>query len=264
MIDAGVVERCQAYVGRTREVSDSMAREPAEKLAALLSTSVADHLPLCWHWAYFNAAIPPENVGHDGHEKLGLFLPDVPLPRRMWAAGDIEVISPLALGVPAARRTEIKDVAFKKGRSGDLCFVTLSHEIVQDGPALRETQTIVYRTPGQPETALRSADDPVPEGFHTVPDTTLVAYSAITQNGHRIHWDREFCRSVERYPDLVVHGPWLATLLASVLVPVPGPRRYTYRATAPVFTTTPFRVVEDGSSARVERSDGATAMKARA
>lgn len=260
MIDAGVVERCQAYVGRTREVADSMAREPAEKLAALLSTSVADHLPLCWHWVYFNAAIPPAHVGHDGHEKLGLFLPDVPLPRRMWAAGDIDVISPLALGVPAVRRTEIKDVAFKKGRSGDLCFVTLLHEVLQDGPALRETQTIVYRTPGQPETALRAADDPVPEGFQTVPDTTLVAYSAITQNGHRIHWDRGFCRDVEGYPGLVVHGPLLATLLAGALSETPSACTYRYRAMAPIFETSPFRIRKERANAFVERSDGKTAM----
>lgn len=261
MIDAATIERCRAFIGRTREVSDSLAREPAEKLATLLGADLAEHLPLCWHWAYFNPAIAPENVGHDGHEKLGLFLPDVPLPRRMWAAGDIEVLSPLRLGTPATRRTTIRDVAFKEGRTGDLCFVSLMHDIVQEQPAIRETQTIVYRNPGQPEPALRKPDDPVPDGFQTVSDTTLVAYSAITQNGHRIHWDREFCRSVEVYPGLVVHGPFLATLLAGALVPVPGPCRFTYRATAPVFETSPFRVVTEGSHARIERSDGATAMQ---
>lgn len=263
MIDAATIEQCQSVVGRTRELTDSIAREPAEKLATLLGHDLADHLPLCWHWGYFNPAIPAENVGHDGHEKLGLFLPDVPLPRRMWAAGEIKLLSPLKIGMPATRRSTITDVAFKEGRTGDLCFVTLTHDIVQEHPVIRERQTIVYRHPGQPETALRSASDPVPNGYRTVPDTTLVAYSAITQNGHRIHWDREFCREVENYPGLVVHGPLLATLLAGALVPEPKSCRFSYRAMAPVFETSPFRVVSEGSSARIERSDGVTAMEAR-
>lgn len=263
MIDPDTLERCRAFIGRTREATDSIAPEPMQKLGALLGVEPGDQVPLCWHWAYFNPAIPADHVGHDGHEKLGLFLPDPPLPRRMWAAGDIEVLSPLRIGVPATRRTTIEDVTFKEGRTGDLCFVTLTHDIVQEHPAIRERQTIVYRRPGQPEPALRDAEDPVPEGFRTVPDTTLVAYSAITQNGHRIHWDRAFCREVENYPGLVVHGPLMATLLAGTLQPQPQAGRFTYRAMAPVFETSPFRIVHEGSSARIERSDGVTAMEAR-
>ena len=181
----------------------------------------------------------------------------------MWAAGDIEALTPLKLGVPANRLSAIEDVEFKDGRTGDLCFVTVRHEIEQGKVAIREKQTIVYRHPGQPEAALRASGDPVPEGYRTVPDTTLVAYSAITQNGHRIHWDRDFCRDVENYPDLVVHGPLLATLLADTFVPEPVPCRFTYRATAPVFETSPFCVKRAGDVARIERSDGVTAMEAR-
>ena len=126
----------------------------------------------------------------------------------------------------------------------------------------RETQTVVYRDRGLAVSALRDAGDPVPEGHRVVPDTTLVAYSAITQNGHRIHWDRDFCRDVEGYPGLVVHGPLLATFLADTLIPAPKPCRFTYRATAPVFETSPFRIIATGAEARIERSDGATAMEA--
>lgn len=259
MISSETIDACRAFIGRTREVSDSLAPEPAAKLGTLLGRKPGTHLPVCWHWAYFNLAIPPENVGHDGHERLGLFLPEVPLPRRMWAAGDIELHAPLKLGTPAVQFSTVEDVVFKEGRTGDLCFVTVLHEIDQNGPALRERQTIVYRQPGQPEAALRAPNDPIPDGYRTVPDTTLLAYSAVTQNGHRIHWDRDFCRDVENYPDLVVHGPLLATLLAGALAPDPAPGRFTYRATAPVFTTSPFRVRAEG---RIERADGATAMEA--
>lgn len=262
MIPAETIEACKAAIGRTRAVSDSVSPEPAAKLATLLGRRPGIHLPLCWHWAYFNPAIPPEQVGHDGHERLGLFLPDVPLPRRMWAAGDIEVFNPLRTGTTATRHSLIEDVVFKEGRTGDLCFVTVRHEVEQYGLAIRERQTIVYREAGQPEAALRTANDPVPHGYRTVEDTTLLAYSAITQNGHRIHWDRAFCRDIENYPGLVVHGPLLATLLADTLSPVPAPGRFTYRAMAPVFETSPFRIEKEGEEARIERSDGQTAMMA--
>lgn len=275
MLTSETIDRCRSYIGRSRTMTDAIAPEAMAKLAVLLGHHPADHIPLCWHWAYFNHAIPPENVGHDGHERLGLFLPDVPLPRRMWAAGEVEILSPLVIGSHATRVTTIEDVSFKQGRSGPLCFVTLRHDISQpEGPLdkstglrgqLRETQTIVYREPGRPEPTLRHPDDPVPEGFQTVADTTLFAYSAITQNGHRIHWDRDFCRDVENYPDLVVHGPLLATLLAGRLSQEPSPCVFKYRALAPVFSTSPIQIVagsDEGKDAVVRRSDGVSAMTA--
>ncbi len=262
MITSETIDACRDFIGRTRELSDTIAPEPAAKLAKILEREPITHLPVCWHWAYFNSAIPPEHVGHDGHERLGLFLPEVHLPRRMWAAGNIEVHAALEVGIPATRLSTIEDVAFKTGRTGDLCFVTVRHEIEQRRAAITERQTIVYRQPGQPEQVLRGPTDPVPDGYRTVPDTTLLAYSAITQNGHRIHWDRDFCRNVENYPDLVVHGPLLATLLADALAREPVPGRFKYRATAPVFTTSPFRIASDNAKARIERSDGVTAMDA--
>lgn len=263
VISQEAIDAARAYIGKTRETSDTLAPEPARKLAALLGRDVGDHLRLCWHWAYFNSAIPPAQVGRDGHEKLGLFLPDVPLPRRMWAAGEIEVLKPLKIGTPATRCSTIEDVNFKEGRTGDLCFVSLLHEIAQDDLSIRERQTIVYRKAGQSEPALRQSTDPIPKGFRVLPDTLLQAYSSITQNGHRIHWDRDFCRTVEGYPDLVVHGPLLATLLAETLVPTPRPCSFSYRVTAPVFATSPVRIVKSPDSARIERADSKTAIEAK-
>ncbi len=256
-------EACLACIGRERRLTDAMAPEPATKLAALLGVTPPDRLPTTWHWAYFNPAIAPENVGHDGHERLGLFLPPAPFARRMWAGGQVEIVKPLQIGTPAEKVTRIADVAFKTGRSGEMCFVTVTHDIHQDGLSVRETQTIVYRDRGLEVAALRAPNDPVPDGYKVVPDTTLVAYSAITQNGHRIHWDRDFCRTVEGYPSLVVHGPLLATFLADTLVPEPAPCRFAYRATAPVFDTSPFRILSEDQKAWIERSDKVTAMEAR-
>lgn len=279
MLDLRTIGRCMAYVGRKRAVTDSLAPEAAAKLAVLLDHQPGQHLPLCWHWAYFNQAVSPANVGHDGHERLGLFLPDPPLPCRMWAAGEIEVVSPLAIGVAATRITTIEDVSFKDGRSGALCFVTLLHEMSQaNGPLheltglrglIRERQVIVYRKRGQAEDAIRQPEDRIPEGFQTVPDATLMAYSSVTQNGHRIHWDRDYCRKVENYPDLVVHGPLLATMLAEQLSTKPKPCMFKFRALAPVFATTPIMLdVPDrdssasSQSASILRSDREVAMSA--
>lgn len=263
MISEAVEARCRACIGKTRELRDSLSPEPAERLAALTGRDLAKELPLCWHWAYFNPAIPPENVGHDGHERLGVFLPDVPLPRRMWAAGEIDVRQPLRLGEAAVRTSLIEDVSFKTGRTGPLCFVTLRHDIVQVGQhAMTERQTIVYRDRGTPDANAQNVP-PEAEGFASVPDTTLIAYSAITQNGHRIHWDREFCRTVEGYPGLVVHGPWLATMLAGALSPNPEPVSFAYRAKAPVFENIPIRIARsEPDRAKILRSDGVTAMTA--
>lgn len=256
-------DECLSYIGRERRVTDNLAPEAAGRLAVVLGTDVPKSLPPTWHWAYFDAALPTSSIGPDGHEKLGLFMPPAPFQRRMWAAGDITVHQPLVTGKPAERVSTIADVAFKTGKSGELCFVSLRHNITQnDTLALTEMQTVVYRDRGRAEAALRGPDDPVPEGYRIFPDTQLLAYSAITQNGHRIHWDRDFCRDVEGYPGLVVHGPLLATTLADALMETPGPCRFIYRATAPVFETSPVRVVTSGNAARIERSDGVVAMTA--
>lgn len=259
---------CTAHVGRTRATEDSMAPEPAEKLATLLGADEPDaFLPPTWHWAYFNRGVPIGDQGGDLHERTGLFLPPAPFHRRMWAAGEVKVLNPLKLGEPALRTSTITDVSFKEGKTGALCFATVSHEIEQDGlPCIDEVQTIVYRDRGPVEAALRQASDPVPKGFFTHPDGQLFFYSCVTHNGHRIHWDRAYCRDVEGYPDLVVHGPLMATELCDALRDGIGPVHYAYRAQAPVFTTTPVRI-QLGLPGReregkIERSDGVTSMVA--
>ena len=268
-MDDATREECLGYVGRQRIAEDSMAPERAEKLAVLLNQPLPpEGLPPTWHWAYFSAAIPAGDVGHDGHEKLGLFLPPAPFQRRMWAAGEVEMRQPLALGLRAERVSTIKDVEFKTGSTGDLCFVTIRHEIAQGGrTCLCEDQTVVYRDRGLAVEPLRQPDDPVPEGFRVHPDTMLLFYSAVTHNGHRIHWDREFCRDVEGYPSLVVHGPLMATELCDGLRDGLAPCRFAFRATAPVFDTSPVRMVASGETdgrrdGRIERSDGEVSMKA--
>ena len=260
---------CEAFVGNCREIEDTLAPEPAEKLAALLGNKLSgDRLPPTYHWAYFNKGVPAADVGADMHEKTGIFLPAAPFHRRMWAAGDVSILQPLRIGMPARRRSTVTEVTFKSGKSGQMCFVTVSHEIEQGGaPCIFERQTIVYRDRGAPERTSRQADDPVPDGYFIHPDSELWFYSAVTHNGHRIHWDREFCRDVEGYPDLVVHGPLMATKLCEALRgDTPAPLRFVFRAQAPVFTTTPVRLVVGMSGkqghAEFQRFDGVASMTA--
>lgn len=259
---------CESFVGRRREAEDTLAPEAAEKLAVLLGQDLAqEFLPPTWHWVYFNRPVALGDQGEDFHERLGLFLPPAPLPRRMWAAGDVTVLQALRIGLPARRVSTIRDVAFKDGTTGPLCFVTVFHQIEQEGaPCVEEIQTIVYRDRGAKEEALRAPGDPVPDGYFAHPESQLFFYSAVTHNGHRIHWDRDFCRDVEGYPDLVVHGPMMATELCDAMREGLGPLRFSYRAQAPVFATTPVRlqlgVPGPERHGQIERSDGVVSMKA--
>lgn len=262
--------RCEAFVGRSRVIEDTLAPEPAEKLATLLGHDLpGDALPPTYHWAYFASGIPSANLSPDLHEKTGIFLPPAPFHRRMWAGGEVSVLQPLRIGLPATKRSKVAAVTFKEGKSGQMCFVTLSHEIEQESiPCISETQTIVYRDRGAPEKTVQNPDAPLPEGYFTHPDSQLWFYSAVTHNGHRIHWDRHYCREVEGYPDLVVHGPLMATELCEAMRDEALlAQRLTYRAQAPVFATTPVRIVlgvpRDQRSGEVQRLDGVTAMVAK-
>lgn len=266
MISAQTRATCKAAVGRTRRINDSMSHESAIKLAVVLGVDApVSRLPPTWHWAYFNAPVPIGDQGEDYHERTGIFLPAPPLPRRMWAAGTVTVHQPLSLGIAACQTVCISDVAFKQGRTGEMCFVTLSQSIEQAGVmCIEEKKTIVYRDRGTPEAALRTANDPVPEGHFIHPESQLFFYSALTHNGHRIHWDHGFCREIEGYPDLVVHGPLMATELCDAMRGEALTGRFSYRAQAPVFATTPVRI-DPGTPGNIRkgqmlRADGVTSM----
>jgi len=71
----------------------------------------------------------------------------------------------------------------------------------------------------------------------------LFRYSALTFNGHRIHYDRSYVTQEEGYPGLVVHGPLIATLLIDLLRRQQPQNRLTafeFRAVRPTFDLHPF------------------------
>ncbi|TCL01477.1 3-methylfumaryl-CoA hydratase [Shimia isoporae] len=177
-----------------------------------------DPLPPFFHQLYFWDAQPPVQLGRDGHPKVGGIIPDMGLPRRMWAGGRLEFLTPLRQGQPAEKTTTLETATLKQGRTGPLAFVTLRHEIFQNGViCVREFQDLVYREDPDPETpkpkSKPAGTDEILSEEYSFDSTLLFRYSALTFNGHRIHYDLDYARDTEGYEGLVVHGPLLAQLL---------------------------------------------------
>jgi 3-methylfumaryl-CoA hydratase len=276
------IAHLKTWVGRTQTLEDVIAADRVAAMAATLDYDRApapgEALPAGWHWLYFNGAARQSEIGPDGHPKRGGFLPPVPLPRRMWAGGRITVAAGLRVGEKARRESRIASVEAKRGRSGDLVFVTVQHRIRGEaGLALEEEHDIVYRSPPEP-----GAPAPKPEKApenpawrqEVRPDPVLLfRYSALTFNGHRIHYDQPYVTGVEGYPGLIVHGPLIATLLLDLLARKAADRRlhrFDFRAKSPLFDTAPFHVNGvpdgDGEAARLwaEGPGGVLAMAASA
>ncbi len=275
------------WIGRTETRTDTLYPTPAQALAATLDRdddaqagayAPGTELPPLWHWLYFLPLHRQSEIGPDGHAKRGGFLPPVPLPRRMWAGGRMQWHAPLRIGDAVTRTSRIVSVASKSGRSGPLVFVVVRHELANAaGVALTEEHDIVYRAAAQPGAnagAPMAAPTEAQWSRRIVPDDVLLfRYSALTFNGHRIHYDRRYVTEVEGYPGLIVHGPLIATLLLDALRrELPGARvaRFAFTAVAPVFDTTPFwvcgRPQADGHTMELwaRHDDGALAMRATA
>jgi len=247
----------QDWIGRTQTTHDVVTGTPYAALAATLDRPCArppagTPLPPLWHWLYFLPLAPQSSLGPDGHAQRGGFLPPIPLPRRMWAGSAFEFRAPIVVGDALARTSTIERITAKRGRSGELVFVRVRHEIRRerdDAPALTEFHDIVYRAAAAPgETPPPAEPAPATPAFARswLPDPVLLfRYSALTFNGHRIHYDRRYVTEEEGYPGLVVHGPLLATLLLDLLHrerPDARVARYEFRALRPLFDGTPFDV----------------------
>ena len=232
--------------------------------------AVGDPLPVFFHQLFFWDPLPPIGLGRDGHPKVGGLIPDLGLPRRMWAGGRLMFAQPAALGRPAERRSYCEDAVQKTGRSGPLGFVTLRHEIWQDGAlCLTEWQDLVYREdpdPGAPPPqVVQARQDEVTARRAGFSSTLLFRYSALTMNGHRIHYDLDYARDVEGYGGLVVHGPLLAQLLMLLAEEVLGPlKRFAFRATAPLAHVEEAVLCQKGTELWVRGPDGRLCMTATA
>ncbi len=259
MLDAVALAHLETWQGKSETLHDSIT---AASLAALSATLDRDDpapapgtaVPPLWHWLYFLPHARASEIGPDGHPRRGGFLPPVPLPRRMWAGGRLswEASNPLRVGQQVQRQSTIESVKHKAGRTGELLFVLVRHRLSNvNGLSLTEEHDIVYRSAAQPGEAAPAPQRPPLDGQAAwsrtiVPDDVLLfRYSALTFNGHRIHYDRKYVTEVEGYPGLIVHGPLIATLLLDLLrrqLPQAQVTRFEFRAVRPTFDLHPFSV----------------------
>ena len=223
--------------------TDYVGVDVVARLAATLGVQRNCTLPPLWHWLFFLDPIPANQLRPDGHRLEGGLIPNDPeLPIRMWAGCRTKFHGNVAIGTKLRRESSIIGDKERQGRSGKLRFMTAKHIILSDhGPVIDEEQDFVYRAPGASRAAAPLAPlAPASACRRTItPDEILLfRFSALTFNAHRIHYDWNFATSVECYPDLVVHGPLQAILLAAHLeASCPGAsiRSFECRGLAPAF-----------------------------
>lgn len=240
----------QSWVGRIEECEDNVDAGHIERVALALDAPVpeaGDALPPLWHWALFVKGYPYSGLGADGHPARGGFLPPADDRNRMWAGGRVRFLVPLLVGSPALRRSTIQEVTEKQGRTGKLLFVTVLHEYYQGHVlCISEEQDIVYREPTPPrlEGSVEAPEAQWSETIH--PDATMLfRYSAVTFNGHRIHYDQDYVTREEGYPGLVVHGPLIATRMCQAFINAHDDKTiaaFSYRGLRPLIAPRPFQV----------------------
>ena len=271
----------KTWIGNSEQHHDIIAHQKVAALAASLNQTApaaGAPLPMLWHWMYFWSIAAQSELGEDGHPKRGGFMPPVPLPRRMWAGGRLRFHAALPIGCEATRTSRIVSVEAKNGKSGSLAFVTVEHAIAaNDEVAIIEEHDIVYRDfPAVGAVAPSPPAAPANALWNKVitPDPVLLfRYSALTFNGHRIHYDRSYATEVEGYPGLIVHGPLIASLLVGLLMekmPAAQLASFSFKAISPLFDIDPFTVcgqpADDGLTIDLwaKNSQGALAMQAKA
>jgi 3-methylfumaryl-CoA hydratase len=260
------IDHLRQWIGRTQEASDIITAQLVKGLRATLFLDIGtpaegDIAPFTTHWCLAQPVAPMSEIGMDGHPARGGFLPPVPLPRRMWAGGQIEFIDPLRVGDTVTRSSRISDVTMKTGSTGVLCFVSVDHTITTPrGTAIRERHDIVYRDiapAGDAKAAPAASPAPAAKHreSHMADPVLLFRYSALTFNGHRIHYDRDYVTKVEGYPGLIVHGPLQAALLIEFAAKLRGgkpPAKFVYRGVSPLFDGAEFSVNGNETAAGLE------------
>lgn len=243
------------WIGKQEVVTEVLDPQRAVQFATTINkplTCVAgEALPSLWHWMVCVTAVPIDQIGRDGHPKKGLFLPPVELPRRMWAGGRFRFSQALTLGEQITRTSTIKDIKYKSGRSGELAFVTVSHDYKgNQGGHITEEHDIVYREDPNTDSHAPAPEVVVDETpcdwqqSYAAHPVQLMRYSALTFNGHRIHYDRDYA-AFEGYAGLVVHGPLIATYMLELVrehMPAARVAEFSFRALRPIIDINPFSV----------------------
>ena len=281
MTDKPDLDHLRQWIGRTSEATDVVTAQLVRGLRATLFMDIGDPKPgdaspFTTHWCLGQPVFPMAELGPDGHPARGGFLPPVPLPRRMWAGGELEILEALRVGDEVTRVSRISDVTMKTGSTGVLCFVSVDHTInTPRGIAIRERQDIVYRDVSPAPSAPAKPPGPPPSAqhreTHMADPVLLFRYSALTFNGHRIHYDRDYVTKVEGYPGLIFHGPMQAAFMVEFGAKLHGgkpPKKFSYRGVQPLFEGSEFSINANKTDAGMDlwtaNSSGQPTMKATA
>lgn len=260
--DGALNELVASWSPPATETHDVISVDRVRDLASTLNVehpaAEGDALPPLWQWTHFLEAVPTRELGADGHPRNGHFLPPIPNRRRMFAGGRIEVTAPLIVGERAVRRSTLLGKSVKRGRTGEMLFVTLRHEYLQgDRLRVREEQDLVYRSEASTPASQVLVQEPLDQRtalWATTPELhpmLLFRFSAVTGNAHRIHYDQPYTTGVEGFPALVVHGPLLAICMAELARARGGNiRTFDFRLRRPVFVTDLIRVQGNPSAGR--------------
>ena len=251
-----------AWIGREEQRTDRIDPAMVARWCATLDRDLMDgaDVPQGLHWCLCLPDAATAHLAADGHpvrdEGPNSFLPPVPSPRRMWASSKVEFLKPLRLGEKVTRQSKILSVTAKEGGSGSLVFVDVGHDTFgEEGLAVREVQSLVYRAAAGPDAPLgppaasEGSFDPESWDAHRrlVPSETLLfRFSALTFNSHRIHYDLPYAQAEERYRGLVVHGPLTATLLLDLARQSFGDQAistFSFRGLSPAMCGDPLHLV---------------------
>ena len=260
------LDHLRQWIGRTTEASDIVTAQLVKGLRATLFQEIGDPkpgdaAPFTSHWCLAPPVFPMSQLSQDGHPTRGGFLPPVPLPRRMWAGGELEFRDALRVGDESRRASRISDVTMKTGSTGVLCFVSVEHEVTTPrGTAISERQDIVYRDASSGQSAPQAKPAAAPplaqhRESHMADPVLLFRYSALTFNGHRIHYDRDYVTEVEGYPGLIFHGPLQASFIVELAARLRGgkpPRKFSYRGLQPLFEGSEFSINANETAAGME------------
>lgn len=275
------INHLRTWIGRERVKTDVVTPRLAMGLNAVFDVSGeladGDAAPAGIHWCLAPDIVPMSQLGPDGHPARGDFLPPVPFPRRMWAGGELMSQGDFKVGDTVSRHSVIEDVLLKSGRSGEMIFVTVRHEYsTARGVALNERQDIVYRQMDTQKPAGSIAtpgDKPAADRTLSIfgDSVLLFRYSAITFNGHRIHYDQPYVTDEEGYPALIFHGPLQASYLLRMAIDGvnrEAPLNFAFRSVSPLFggEAITLNAKTDGTETQlwVSNAAGVTTMTATA
>ncbi len=261
----------QDWIGRTTESEDILTPRLAQSFRAVFGSNLAAPQDLLGiHWCLAPEIAPIEKLQGDGHVTTGGFLPPMNLPRRMWAGSDVQFLAPLSVGDKIKRTSRVAEIVEKTGKTGPLCFVKVHHDIEnQHGPVISEDQTIVYREAATGMVKATPSNKVVAAHQHAVAidPVLLFRYSAITFNGHRIHYDAPYATDVEHYSGLVIHGPLQATLLLNLARKFgpSAPKYFSFRGVSPAMDAQHLQICAEALQGHVmklhvESADGVTTM----